>query len=85
MWKERKKGGGKLLQIVANGNTSDNMKGPLYKYTYKTFSDVGLIVTHWLTKLNNAKYFIQNNSEKEMYKTKSSAVFRGIMVDTAHI
>lgn len=84
MWKERKKGG-KLLQIVANGNTSDNMKGPLYKYTYKTFSNVGLIVTHWLTKLNNAKYFIQNNSEKEMYKTKCSAVFRGIMVDTAYI
>lgn len=85
MWKGRKKGGGKLLQTVANGNTSDNMKGPLYRSTYKTFSDVGLTVTQWLTKSDNAKYFIQNNSEKEMYKTKSSAVFRGIMVDTAYI
>lgn len=81
-----------IHQTIWKAHSTDP-KGPLYRSTYKTFSDVGLTVinntvqqwSQWLTKSDNAKYFIQNNSEKEMYKTKSSAVFRGIMVDTAYI
>lgn len=40
-----------------------------------------LILTYQLTKLNELKYFIQNNSEKVTYKIKRfSSTFRGFMV-----